>query len=175
MSCSFFEIVGSVCGVDERSRSHTTAVIPLSLCDKDIKSHMKSLQFSGVSTEADLILARCGIDFSDPQGGKGVCDRQAAIIKGDIGRYVNEGNDVMNGEQLKAAIESGQGTTGVKASYVAANTSRTPSVKWDGISLLNSLLTSLLFQYEEKGVRAWRAFNVGPGKLFPWATFEGAA
>ena len=40
---------------------------------------------------------------------------------------------------------------------------------WDGISLLNN------FQYEEKGVRAWRAFNVGPGKLFPWATFEGAA
>ena len=46
-------------------------------------------------------------DFSDPQGGKGVCDRQAATIKGDIGRYVNEGNDVMNGEQLKTAIESG--------------------------------------------------------------------
>ena len=108
-------------------------------------------------------------DFSDPQGDKGVCDRQAATIKGDIGRYVNEGNDVMNGEQLKTAIESGQGTTGVKASYVAANTSRTPSVKWDGISLLNN------FQYEEKGVRAWRAFNVGRGKLFPWATFEGAA
>ena len=57
----------------------------------------------------------------------------------------------------------------LKQAYVAANTSRTPSVKWDGISLLNN------FQYEEKGVRAWRAFNVGPGKLFPWATFEGAA
>ena len=105
-------------------------------------------------------------DFSDPQRGKGVCDRQAATIKGDIGRYVNEGNDVMNGEQLKTAIESGEGTTGVKASYVAANTSRTTSVKWDGISLLNN------FQYEENGVRA---FNVRPGKLFPWANFEGAA
>ena len=92
-------------------------------------------------------------DFSDPQGGKGVCDRQAATIKGDIGRYVNEGNDVMNSELLKTAIESGQGTTGVKASYVAAKTSRTTSVKWDGISLLNN------FQYEESGVRAWRAFN----------------
>ena len=107
-------------------------------------------------------------DFSDPQGGKGVCDRQAATIKGDIGRYVNEGNDLMNGEQLTTAIESGQGTTGVKASYVAAKTSRTTSDKWDGISLLNN------FQYEESGVRAWRAFNVGPGKLFPWATFDGA-
>ena len=33
-------------------------------------------------------------DFSDPQGGKGMCNRQAATIKGDIGRYVNEGNDL---------------------------------------------------------------------------------
>ena len=35
-------------------------------------------------------------DFSDPQGGKGVCDRKAATIKGDVGRYVNEGNNVIN-------------------------------------------------------------------------------
>ena len=54
-------------------------------------------------------------DFSDPQGGKGVCDRQAATIKGDVGRYVNEGNDVVTAKQLKTAIESGQGTTGLKA------------------------------------------------------------
>ena len=31
-------------------------------------------------------------DFSDPLGGKGVCDRKAATIKGSyVGRYVNEG------------------------------------------------------------------------------------
>ena len=29
-------------------------------------------------------------DFSDPQGGKGICDRKAATIKEDVGRYVNE-------------------------------------------------------------------------------------
>lgn len=81
-------------------------------------------------------------------------------IKGDIGRYVHKGNNVLNGQQLKTAIEFGQGTTGVKASYVAVNTSRTASIKWDGISLLNN------FQNEENGVRVWRAFNVGPGKLF---------
>ncbi|KAK3739225.1 hypothetical protein QZH41_004334 [Actinostola sp. cb2023] len=67
-------------------------------------------------------------DFSDPQGGKGVCDRQAATIKGAIGS--------------------------------------TLSVKWDGISLLNN------FEYEEHGIRVWRAFNVGPGRLVPWANFQ---
>ena len=29
-------------------------------------------------------------DFSDPQGGKGVCDRKATTLKGGVGRYVNE-------------------------------------------------------------------------------------
>ena len=31
-------------------------------------------------------------DFSDPQGGKEVCDHQPATIKGDVGRYVNKGH-----------------------------------------------------------------------------------
>lgn len=105
-------------------------------------------------------------DFSDPQGGKGVCDRKAATIKGDVGRYVNEGNDIINAFQLKRAIESGQGTAEVKASYVAAKPSSTFNIKWDGISLLNN------FEYEETGVRAWRAFNVGFGRVVPWAKFE---
>ena len=68
-------------------------------------------------------------DFLDPQGGKGVCDRKATTIKGDVGRYVNEGNDVINALQLKTATESGQGTTGVKASYVAAQPSSTFNIR----------------------------------------------
>ena len=61
-------------------------------------------------------------------GGKGVCDRKAAIIKGDIGRCVNEGN-VINALQFKTVIESGQETTGVKASYVASKPLSTSNVK----------------------------------------------
>ena len=68
-------------------------------------------------------------DFSDPQSGKGECDCKAATIKGDVGRYVNEGNDVINALQFKTAIESDQGTTGVKASYVAAKPSNTFNIK----------------------------------------------
>ena len=105
-------------------------------------------------------------DVSDPQGGKGVCDRQAATIKGDVGRYVNEGHDVTTAVQLKTAIESGPESR-AKASYVSLNTSITPPVKWEGVSLLNN------FKYEESGIRAWRAFNVGPVKLIPWSQFEG--
>jgi len=52
-------------------------------------------------------------------------------------------------------------------SCVSLNTSITPPVKWEGVSSLNN------FKYEESGIRAWRAFNVGPGKLIPWSRFEG--
>ena len=55
----------------------------------------------------------------------------------------------------------------MKASYVAAKPSSTFNIKWDGISLLNN------FEYDESGVRVWRAFNVGSGKVVPWAKFEG--
>ena len=53
------DFVGGVCGADKRT-SASTSIIPLTQCDKDIRNHKKSLKFSGVETEVELILARCG-------------------------------------------------------------------------------------------------------------------
>ena len=105
-------------------------------------------------------------DFSDPQGDKGVYDRQAGTIKGDVRIHINEGHDVTTAVELKTSIESSPESY-VKASYVSLDTSVTPPVKWEGVSLLNN------FKYEESGIRAWRAFNVGQGKVIPWSQFEG--
>ena len=58
MSCSFFNIAGGICGADERSSS-STSILPLT-CNKEIQKHKKFLKFSGVQTEVELILARCG-------------------------------------------------------------------------------------------------------------------
>ena len=55
----------------------------------------------------------------------------------------------------------------MKASYLAAKLSSTFNIKCDGISLLNN------FEYDKTGVRVWRAFNVGSGKVVPWEKFEG--
>jgi hypothetical protein len=44
------------------------------------------------------------IDFSDPQGGKGACDRKAATLKNHMRSYLNSGNDVTNAEEMKTAI-----------------------------------------------------------------------
>ena len=64
MSCSFFNIAGGICGADERCSSATN-IIPLTQCNKEIKKHKKFLKFSGVQTEVELILARCGF-FEKP-------------------------------------------------------------------------------------------------------------
>ena len=53
------------------------------------------------------------LDFSDPQGDKGACDRKAATIKSHMRIYLNAGNDIETPEQMKDAILSSGGVPGV--------------------------------------------------------------
>ena len=46
------------------------------------------------------------VDFNDPQGGKGPCDRKAATIKAHVLRYINEGHDVVTADDFKEAMLS---------------------------------------------------------------------
>ena len=44
--------------------------------------------------------------------------------------------------------------------------SNNPMIKWDGISTLNN------FQFHPSGVQVWKAYKIGPGKLFPWRDIQ---
>jgi hypothetical protein len=46
------------------------------------------------------------VDFSDPQGDKGPCDKKAATIKAHVRRYINEGHGVLTAAHLKEAMLS---------------------------------------------------------------------
>ncbi|XP_078671137.1 uncharacterized protein LOC144911185 [Branchiostoma floridae x Branchiostoma belcheri] len=103
------------------------------------------------------------VDFCEPQGGKGACDRQAATIKSHIKAWINEGYDVETAEEFKAAVESHGGVSGVKVYHCEVNVEATvTSTKFEGINKLNN------FEFTDAGVRVWRAYNVGEGKLIPW-------
>ena len=52
------------------------------------------------------------IDFSDPQRGKGPCDRKAVVVKNHM-RYLNSGHDNSNTEDMKLAVESNGSVRGV--------------------------------------------------------------
>ena len=58
------------------------------------------------------------VDFSDPQGGKGPCDRKAATIKAHVRRFVNEGHDVQTPKDLETAMLSAEGVPGVRVTLV---------------------------------------------------------
>lgn len=119
----------------------------------------------------DILSKRSGIqvnhvDFSDPQGGKGPCDRMAAQIKSHVKSYVNEGHLVTNVRELKQAIESRGGIPGVRVTVVKVHNKSSKSYKLDGISNLNN------FKFTNGGSTAFRAYDLGPGKFFPWSSFE---
>lgn len=63
-----------------------------------------------ISKNAGIHIER--VDFSDPQGGKGACDRKAATIKGHVRRHINEGHNVETTAELKNAILSHGGVSG---------------------------------------------------------------
>lgn len=108
------------------------------------------------------------VDFSDPQGGKGICDRKAATIKSHVRRYINEGHDVVNAKQLKDAILSNGGVRGVRVALVDGRDIKPlQSIKIVGISTLNNFVIC------NKEITAWKAYVIGEGKIIPWAKLEG--
>ena len=103
------------------------------------------------------------VDFSDPQGGKGACDRQAASIKAHVRRFINEGHDVNSAQDFKEAMMSSGGIKGVRVVLVDAYTpvqkTADTQVKWEGVSFQNN------FCYSEDGITTWKAYKIGEGKL----------
>ena len=84
-------------------------------------------------------------------------------------RFINEGNDIHSAEDMKTAIESYGGVKGCYAAVMQISESNQTMTKhtMPGMQALNN------FRFESTGLRAWRAYNVGPGKLFTKAQLKG--
>ena len=103
-----------------------------------------------LSSITGVKISRC--DFSDPQGGKGPCDRLAATAKAHVNLYINEGHDVTNAKELTGDLLSNGGMEAVRPAHVdaGAQTSVPPGseCKLDGISYHNN------FQFGKEGLTA---------------------
>lgn len=109
------------------------------------------------------------VDFSDPQGGKGPCDRKAATIKAHIRRYINEGNDVTSAEALREAILSYGGVRGVRVAVIdAAGIQTIEGIKLVGINSLNN------FKYSKDSLTMWKSYDIGEGKSLEWTKQQGS-
>ncbi|KAL9971797.1 hypothetical protein ACROYT_G018005 [Oculina patagonica] len=102
-------------------------------------------------------------DFYEPQYGKDVCDRILCPMKSAIRRYCNEGHDVLSAKDMRTAL-SERPVRGTTASVCSVNESqKTLEVKMtDHFSRYHNFLC------ESNGIRIWRAYNVGQGRLIPY-------
>ena len=107
------------------------------------------------------------VDFSDPQGGKGSCDRKAATIKAHVRRFVKEGH-VLTAENFRDSILSNNGVRGVRVGVVKCEfLAPAQPMKWEGDSSINNL------SYQNTGVTVWEANDVGKGKTILWTQLQG--
>ena len=123
------------------------------------------LSLPGLGQRIGVRIAR--YDFSEAQAGKDICDRRAASLKSHIRRYINQGNDVKTASDMKAAIDSHGGIKGCYSAVCKVDEMSQNMTKHSlsGIQSLNN------FMFTESGeIIAWRAYNVGPGKVFSAAS-----
>ena len=105
------------------------------------------------------------IDFSDPQGGKGACDRKAATIENSIRMYVNSGHNVEMASQTKVSIESST-IPGLRVMLCGLQSIPTSLPgKWEDISFINNL------EYGKTTMKVWRDYVIRKGKSVQWAQF----
>ena len=91
-------------------------------------------------------------DFSEPQAGKGLCDRSSAHKKSHVNRFLNQGNDFISAEQVKKALEWHGGVRSVVPYVVeypeSAGKCLTPRIP--DVSLLHN------YQYCNDGLKVWK-------------------
>ncbi|CAF1174941.1 unnamed protein product [Adineta ricciae] len=113
------------------------------------------------------------IDFSDPQSGKGPCDRLAAVIKCFIRRFINEKNDCTNAIEF---IKAAENTKGVEYYVCELEHVHTDKIKWNGVKQINNIeyIQGEREQSVEAStkVRMWQSWKIGPGKVYRWEDFE---
>ena len=117
------------------------------------------LTIQGISKRVGIKVQR--YDFSDPQSDKDICDRRIAAMKSHMRRYLNEGNDIKTALDMKRALDSYGGVKGCRVAVVDVDVSKQAITdhKWKGIQSLNN------FEFLSTGVRVWKAFAIGKGKL----------
>ena len=92
----------------------------------------------------------------------GSSDRFAAVLKSHVRRYLNEKHDVTNAEEFVEACRSYGGVKNVNV-VQCKFTPAAQSMKFK----FNHIRKFRSFCYERHGIRAFRAWNVGEGQLFP--------
>ena len=103
-------------------------------------------------------------DYSEPNFGKDICDRILCPMKLAIRNFCNQGHDILRAEDMREALMSHpvKGTT----CSVNAIDETAQSIKVKNIAQFSNFHN---FQFEDDGIRIWRAYGIGTGKFLQYS------
>ena len=102
-------------------------------------------------------------DFSEPNSGKDVCDRILCPLKSSIRVHCSERHDILTASDMKEALKQ-HPVSGTSAVVGIVNTSKENLE----VRKLGNFGSFHNFQFERFGIRVWKAYGIGQGKLFPY-------
>ena len=104
------------------------------------------------------------LDYNEQQKGKDECDRDSALARNALRRYVDEGNDVASAEDIYKALLASP-ITNAKVSEVQFDKSIF-GVNGDSIQKISYYHS---FEFTEAGIKVWRYYGIGAGILVPYS------
>ena len=102
-------------------------------------------------------------DHSEPQHGKDLCDRILCPMKAAIRRYCNEGHDIVTAHDMQVALDRRPVQETTAAVFCVSEEKKT--LKMKKIANYSSFHN---FEFTPDGLRVWKAYNIGTGKLISW-------
>ena len=104
-------------------------------------------------------------DYSEPLFGEDICDLILCLMTLAIRNYCNEGHDILRAEDMREALINHP----VKGTTCSVNLidEKAQSIKINNITQFSNFHN---FQFEENGIRMWRAYGIGKGRLFPYSS-----
>lgn len=96
-----------------------------------------------------------------------MCDRIISPLKGVVRRFCNEGNDILSAADMREALK----VRPVKGCTAAVcEIERTDQeIK---VNRIPNFSTFHNFSYEGTGLRMWKAYDIGAGKLVLWSDLD---
>lgn len=100
------------------------------------------------------------LDFCEPQTGKDICDRKISPMKSCLNNFINEGNDIINIQQMKTALESNINLHSVYVFNCAMN----ESLMFNNVAKFQNISNFHSFSYtNNEEIKCFQYYNIGNG------------
>ena len=96
-----------------------------------------------------------------------MCDRILCPMKASIKKFCNKGNDITSASDMRKALKERP----VKGNNASVNIVNVATKELE-VKKLGSFSSFHFFSFEDNGVRVWKGYGIGTGKLIPYEEWQ---